>query len=91
MKPIEFKEQNSVFAEEQEEYSSLPSYLDDAPEGYIISCWSLSIKERLSILLSGCIWISQMSFHRPAQPLYVTTNKEDLFILSKQRGFQGAL
>ena len=90
MKPIEFKEQNVVLAENQEEYSPLPSYLDDGPEGYVISCWSLSVRERFSLLLGGCIWISQMSFHRPAQPLYVTTDKGDLFILSLQRGSKGA-
>lgn len=79
MKPIEFKEQNTVFGEGQKEYLPLPAYVDPDPEGYVITCWRLSIKERLVVLLSGCLWLSQMSFHEPLQPQLIVTGKYEIF------------
>lgn len=102
MKPIEFKEQNTVFGEGQKEYLPLPAYVDPDPEGYVITCWRLSIKERLAVLLSGCLWLSQMSFHEPLQPQLIVTSKYEIFnkpglqrgllgpSLGLARGYQGA-
>lgn len=75
MKPISFREQTGVFAEDQPEYGDLPSHLDGGPEGIVTSCWGLSWSERVRILLSGKLWLQVMTFYQPLQPLNVAAEK----------------
>lgn len=72
MKPIEFKEQNCTFAENQEEYGNLPAFNDGA--GSVISCWGVTVWERLMILLFGKIYLHVSTFNKPLQPVYIETN-----------------
>ena len=53
MKPIEFKHQNTVFAKDQPEYEKLPALKIDSSTGEVISCWGLTFKERIKVLLFG--------------------------------------
>lgn len=78
MKPIEFPEQNVVFAKDQPQYQPLPAFKDSGPEGEVISCWKLTFKERVRILFTGKLWVSLLSFHNPLTPSYFTTNKKEL-------------
>ena len=66
MKPIKFKEVNTTFAKDQPEYLPLPVYKSD--DGVVISCWSMSIKERLQILFTGRLWLRMLTFNEPLQP-----------------------
>ena len=66
MHPIEFPEQNSVLAEDQPEYLPLPSHRAD--DGEVISCWSLSWRERLRVLWTGRLWLRQLTFGELLQP-----------------------
>lgn len=66
MKPIEFPEQNCVYAKDQPEYLPLPVH--KTPEGEVISCWVLTWRERLKVLLRGRIWWSVLTFNHPPQP-----------------------
>jgi hypothetical protein len=69
MKPIKFPEANVVFAENQEEYLPLPAFVDrEDPNGTVVSCWGLSLWERVKVLWSGRIYLSVLSFHQPLQP-----------------------
>ena len=77
MKPIEFKEQNIVFAKDQPEYNPLPAFRDE--KGEVITCWNLTFRERLRVLFSGKIWLSLLSFNKPLTPSFMTTKKNDLF------------
>ena len=79
MKPVNFPEQNVVFAENQPEYLPLPAYKEDSQQGQVISCWKLSIKERITLLIKGHLWVSLMSFNKPLTPSYFTVNKSDVF------------
>jgi hypothetical protein len=67
MKPIGFKEQNTVFARDQKEYLPLPAY--KASDGKVMTCWRPSLKERFQILFTGKIWLSILTYNRPLQPL----------------------
>ena len=78
MKPIEFKEQNVVFAKDQPEYLPLPAFKNASPEGEVISCWKLSFKERLRILFNGKLWVCAMTFNKPLTPMYFSTQKKDV-------------
>jgi hypothetical protein len=78
MTPKKFPEANVTFATDQPEYIPLPAFVNESHEGEVISCWSLSFKERLRILFKGEVWISQMTFNKPLTPILPTTKKDDL-------------
>lgn len=80
MKPIKFKECNVNFAENQDEYNTLPAYKDNSPQGEVITCWKLTFRERLRILIKGEIWLSLLSFNKPLTPSFLTTKKSDVLI-----------
>jgi hypothetical protein len=79
MKPIEFKHQNVIFAKDQPEYSPLPALRIDSPQGEVISCWQMSFKERMKVLLTGKVWLSLMSFNKPLTPSYMSINRKEVF------------
>lgn len=58
MKPIEFEEQTTILGKPNnmtdDECSSLPIYSDGEQT---ISCWRLSFRERLQILIFGKLWV----------------------------------
>jgi hypothetical protein len=66
MKPIKFKEQNIVFKKPpsmtDEECSSLPAH---AYDGGIISCWHMSVWERIKALFTGRIWFCVLGNEQP--------------------------
>lgn len=72
MKPCDFPEKNVVFAKDQKEYLPLPAYRSG--DGRVISCWSLSWRERLVVLLRGRLWLSVLTFNQPLQPLLPQTD-----------------
>lgn len=55
------------FAENQEEYTTLPAYRDD--EGMVVTRWKLSWKERFKIFFFGDLWLSVLTFNKPLQPV----------------------
>ncbi len=78
MKPIEFKEQNVVFAKDQPEYQPLPAFKNESTQGEVISCWNLTLTERLRLLLTGKLWVSLMTFNKPLTPCFFTTKKSEV-------------
>lgn len=68
MKPIEFPEQNMIFAKDQPEYLPLPVHAVDEPQNRIISQWKFSFWERVRVLFGANMWFIQMAFHQPLQP-----------------------
>ena len=79
MKPINFKQSNKVLGKpknwnEKKPCASLPVNTYD---GNCISCWKLSIKERMSILFFGKIWLWVKS--GKTQPPVALEAKKDIF------------
>jgi len=66
MKPIEFKGFNKILAKDQPQYQPLPVLWE--ADGRVTSCWKLSLKERLKVLLGGKLWLSQLTFNQKLQP-----------------------
>jgi hypothetical protein len=66
MKPVTFKEHNVIFAKDQKEYLPLPAY--KAPDGTVVSCWKISLMERVKVLVFGRLWLSQLTFNSLLQP-----------------------
>ena len=79
MKPIKFKHQNTVFAEDQPEYNPLPALKIAGYKGETISCWKLSFKERIKVLFFGVIWMNLLSFNKPLTPSFLTVNRKDAY------------
>jgi len=81
MKPKDFKEQNVVFAKDQPPYLPLPAMVDvNSDQGEIVTCWGLSLSERLRVLFKGNIWMTMMTFHKPVTPVYMSTKKSDVIL-----------
>jgi len=78
MNPIKFGEVNVEFAKDQPEYNTLPAFRSD--DGIVVTCWRLSFKERIYVLLKGNIWLSMMTFNKPLTPSYMSTKKEDVIV-----------
>lgn len=66
MKPIKFPYANTTFAKNQPEYIPLPAWTDG---NQVVSGWSLSLRERFRLLFSGVLWIRQVTYGQPLQPL----------------------
>lgn len=79
MRPINFKHQNVVFAEDQPEYQPLPALKFDTPQGEVVSCWKMTFKERIKVLFTGKVWLSLMSFNKPLTPSIVAVNRKDVY------------
>lgn len=66
MRAIEFKEQNVIYTKPanmtDEECGSLPAFRDGVNN---ISCWKMSVKERLKVFFTGIVWINVLSIQPP--------------------------
>jgi hypothetical protein len=80
MKSIKFKHSNIVFAENQDEYKSLPALKIEGPEGHVVTCHKLSFLERLRVLFTGVVWLDMLTFNKPLTPIYMSTKRTDVFI-----------
>lgn len=74
MTPVRFLGMNFVYAKHQPPYIPLPVQRDD--EGKVLSCWSCSWKERLTILLTGRVWLSVLTFKQPLQPVRLSVREK---------------
>ncbi len=70
---VQFKECNIVYAENQEEYLSLPAHRTD--DGIVTSCWKLSCWERIKVLFLGKLFLQVLTFNNPLQPLLLIIDK----------------
>ena len=78
MKPVEFKEQNVVFGKGQPESQDLPAYLNRTKEtGEAVTCWEISDEELEEIVKTKRIWLNQLTFHSPFQPIAPSISKPD--------------
>jgi len=85
MKPIKFKHQNIIFAEDQPEYQSLPAFKIEGPEGNVVSCWQMSFKERLKVLFTGKIWLNLVSFNKPLTPSFMSVNIKEVYSVPEDK------
>ena len=62
-----------VYAKDQKEYLPLPVRRD--ANGVVVSCWSLSLRERIAMLLNGRFYLTMLTFNNPLQPIRVSVDK----------------
>lgn len=70
MDPIRFDGVNVTLAENQLEYIPLPACR--YPDGRLVFCWRLTLRERLTLLLRGVLWHQVLTFNKPLQPQMVS-------------------
>lgn len=79
MNPINFKEATVVLRKPEnmtdEECGSLPVYTDGI---HCVSCWKMSLKERIAALLFGKVWLIIMSGH--TQPPVLLSCEKTVFV-----------
>lgn len=71
---IEFPQVNLRIAEHQEEYETLPVFLDtDNPDHPVTMCFQLNKEEIEEVVKTGKFWFTQMTFGTHFQPIMMTT------------------
>ena len=82
LKPIEFKGQNVVYAQDQPEYIPLPGYKvpSRVVEGNFVSCWKPTFWDRFRILFGAKLWLEQWTFHNDLQPVKLTVDKNETIV-----------
>lgn len=86
MKPIEFKEMNSVYAKGSKRFAELPAHTTAG--GHVITCWKASFMDRIKILITGRIYCAQLTDKKGLQPQILTVNRLGLFVYKgKNRPF----
>lgn len=71
-KPIEavqFSEHSQVIGANQSQYRPLYAHRTRGRESIVTTCWAPSFVQRLKILFFGRIWVQQMTFQKPLQPI----------------------
>lgn len=59
----------TIYAKDQSEYQPLPVWRDE--DGAVLSRWHCTWRERLRILVTGDVYLWQLTFNRPLQPVKV--------------------
>ena len=78
MKPIEFPEQNAIASSNDANVQPLPCRIsEDGTQ--VISCWELTEADFERLKRNPRIYVSQMTYGGAMLPLFLTTNKHDLF------------
>jgi hypothetical protein len=73
MKPIKFVGSNITFGEGQEEYQPLPAFVEPQnPQKPVVTCWEMSEEERKIFLQTGRIYLTQLTFGLPLQPVFLS-------------------
>lgn len=76
MSPTEFKGVNVVYAKDQPEYLPLP--VMKLEDGTVISCWELTDEDLKMINETKRVYVSQLTFNQPLQPLNVVSSLDEL-------------
>ena len=85
MKPIAFPEQNIIFGKDQPPYIPLPAFRPEGDDkGPAITCWELSEEELKKVAETGKIWVSQLTFNGPLQPIFITAEKSEIFVTPEE-------
>lgn len=67
MIPTTFEGSNCTYAEDQEEFLSLPAHKAPNERCIVTTCWRLTWRERLLVLVRGRLWFQQMTWSQPLQ------------------------
>ena len=75
MIPVQFPGVNLVLAMGQDEYEPLP--VRAYPDGRMVMAFRLSPTELEELAATGTLWLQQLTFGAPFQPVALTTQKPE--------------
>lgn len=75
MIPVQFPGANAVLARDQDDYEPLPVYRFGDVQGRVAFCCRLSDAEIADIVATRSLWVRQLTFGRPFQPMALTTHR----------------
>jgi hypothetical protein len=64
-----------IYAKDQPQYLPLPALAFN--DGLVVTRWGLSLWERVKVALGGSVYLSQLTFGGPLQPVKLTASIED--------------
>ena len=70
--------ESHILAKDQPQYRPLPVALLPGMEGRMISRWTLTPEERAAIAAGEDLYLEQLTFGRPLQPILPTVGLRDL-------------
>lgn len=79
MTPIKLPQSNQTLAEDQPEYQPLPIVRFPSKEGYTMHCWEANEEEKAEFAKTGRLYISQMTFNQPLQPILASVYMKDAY------------
>lgn len=88
MKSINFKHANVQVAKNQAEYRTLPALKLNDKVGTMVTCWKLTFWERVKLLSTGIIWMSEMTFNNPVVPRYFSLNRKECYTLPEDKEYE---
>jgi hypothetical protein len=65
-----------VYAKDQPEYFPLPARVDS--NGMVVTCWELTWRERVKMLICGRFYLSVLTFGQRLQPIRLTVEKPEV-------------
>lgn len=77
MQPIEFPGSNVVFGKDQPEYRPLPALVLQDSFRSVITCWELTDEEIEELTRTKRLYLKQLTFGNPLQPLLPTVDLSD--------------
>jgi hypothetical protein len=66
----------TVFAKNQPEYTQLPALRFS--DGLVLTRWRPSLVERLLLALGADVYLGQLTFNQPLQPIMMATNAQQI-------------
>lgn len=74
MEPIKFEQVNTILGADQPEYEPLPAYVNQTTrEVETVICMNVSLEEAEQIMKTRKLWITQLTFTNPFQPIRLDT------------------
>jgi len=65
-----------VFAKDQPQYIPLPAL--KFQDGLVVTRWSLSLWERIQVLLGGSVYVGLLTYNHPLQPMKMSTSVQEV-------------
>lgn len=90
MKPIEFPEQNIIAKSNDENVKPLPIYFSEESMS-AVSCWEVTDEDIERMKSTHKIYLSQMTFGGPIQPVYITSDKSEIITNPQNQDSNGTM
>lgn len=78
MRPVTFPGVNCTYGDNQPEYQPLPCIRFE--DGMTISCWELSPEEAQRVSTNRRIYLQQLTFNKPLQPILPAADLDDCIV-----------